>query len=183
MVFQQFGSDVLLEILANGLETKNEDVREQVGYLVLLLFTYMDTTNSDIEQAICVLANLANGPTHTGAIMSNARILVLLASTLHNARVEIRRPAISCVFELVRTHHRYRELHTAGIVSKLRHIYESTGGGAGPGGGGGGGNVSPTRRYSSSAHLGFENDEVREKVRRALMYIEHGYEPDTVEEV
>lgn len=48
MVFQQFGSDVLLEILENGLETKNEDVREQVGYLVLLLFTYMDTTNSDI---------------------------------------------------------------------------------------------------------------------------------------
>ena len=98
-----------------------------------------------------------------------------LRSCLVDAKVEVRRPAAACIFELVRGNpgpHARKELHDSGIDSTLRHICENYGY---PGGGGGGG--SPIARVGSGFQMGMEDDkEVKEKAREALHLLDHGSE-------
>ena len=74
----------------------------------------------------------------------------------------MRRPAVACVRELVRTNpHCYRELHDAGIDTTLRHMCDYGGGLVA---------ASPT---GSAFTMGVEEDsEVREKAREALRWLE-----------
>ncbi|OCH93874.1 ARM repeat-containing protein [Obba rivulosa] len=150
LIFQEMGKDVLLNCLARAMESDHDDV---------------------LLQAVCVLANIANSLSHQGAILSSARILENLRSCLFDAKVEVRRPAVSCVLELVRANPRsHKELHDAGIDSTLRHICEYSGGGI---------SVSPTRRFLAGAHMGLEDDwEVKEKAKEALHWLERNAEVD-----
>ena len=120
-----------------------------------------------------VLANVANHSMYQRSILADARLLSRLRSCLVDAKVEIRRPAVSCVLELVRANPRsHRALHDAGVDSTLRHMCEHAHGGAHHGhhGGGGGVGASPTGlRPAGGRAMGAEDDpEVREKARQAL---------------
>ncbi|OBZ65761.1 Acetolactate synthase, mitochondrial [Grifola frondosa] len=145
MLFQELGSDVLLGFLAVAMESENEDV---------------------LHQAVCVLANLANSPPHQSSILSHSRILRSLRLCLVDAKVDVRRPAVSCVLELVRKNPgSYKQLHEAGIDSTLRHMCEYNGGASL--------SLSPTRRPSGGLQMGVEDDqEVKEKAREALRWLE-----------
>ncbi|KAL6300508.1 ARM repeat-containing protein [Sparassis latifolia] len=147
MVFNQLGTEVLLGFLSIAMDSQNEDI---------------------VHQAVCVLANLANSPLHQNSILAHSRILGSLKSCLVDAKVEIRRPAIACVLELVRANpHSHQALHEAGIDSTLRHMCEYNGGMGG----------SPTRRFSIGLQMGAEDDwEVKEKARDALHWLEHNVE-------
>lgn len=138
-----------------------------------------------------MLANLANSSTHHPSIISHPRILASLRSCLVDTKVEIRRPAASCVLELVRSNPRaHREIREAGIESTLRNMCDFGGSGLGgviSGGGGmmmsrslsGGSNVSVTGSVTGRPfHMGAEDDrEVKEKVRDALHWLHrHGHE-------
>lgn len=81
-----------------------------------------------------------------------------------DAKVEIRRPAVSCVLELARQNPRsFRELHEAGIDATLRHMLEHTSHVA----------SSPTLRFAAGRQMGAEDDmEVQEKARQALHWLE-----------
>jgi hypothetical protein len=84
-------------------------------------------------------------------------MLASLCSCLADSRMEIYRPALSCVVELTRTTKR-KELVDAGIASTLRRICEWTGG------------------LVLGDHLPLAEDEreVVEKARRALDWLEQG---------
>lgn len=116
------------------------------------------------------MANIANSPAHQRSILSNPRILHRLRECLVDAKVEIRRPAVSCVLELVRHNPRsHRELHEAGIDSTLRHMCEHTSHVS----------ASPTLRLAGGRHMGAEDDlEVQEKARQALHWWEHNLDMD-----
>lgn len=109
-----------------------------------------------------VLANIANSPAHQLSILSHPRILKRLRDCLVDAKVQIRRPAVSCVLELARQNPRsYRELHEAGIDTTLRHMLEHTSHVA----------TSPTLRFGRQ--MGAEDDmEVQDKARQALHWLE-----------
>ncbi|KZT09593.1 ARM repeat-containing protein [Laetiporus sulphureus 93-53] len=147
MVFDELGSDVLLSFLAIAMESDNEDV---------------------LHQAVCVLANLANSSPHQNSILSHSRILAALKQCLVDAKVEVRRPAVACVLELAKINPRsHKQLHDAGIDSTLRHLCEYSGAVSG----------SPTRRYMHAVDLQMSmEDEVREKAREALHWLEHNVE-------
>lgn len=83
--------------------------------------------------------------------------------------MEVRRPAVACVRELVRTNpSSYHELHAVGIDSTLRHMCEYNNPMLA---------TSPTIRYSMGLQMGAEDDsEVKEKAREALQYMELGGE-------
>lgn len=89
------------------------------------------------------------------------RILPSLRHCLIDAKVEVRRPAASCILELVRANPQHRELHEAGIDTTLRHICDHNFSG------------SPTARLSLGFQMGAEEDrEVKEKCREALHWME-----------
>ena len=83
--------------------------------------------------------------------------------------MEVRRPAVVCVFELVRTNPScYHELHAVGIDSTLRHMCEYSNPMLAS---------SPTARHGMGLHMGIEDDrEVKNKAREALLYMEMGGE-------
>ena len=97
--------------------------------------------------------------------MSNPRILNRLRECLVDAKAEIRRPAVSCVLELVRQNPRsHRELREAGIDSTLRHMCEHSSHIS----------ASPTTFRLGGRHMGAEDDkEVQDKARQALHWLEH----------
>ncbi|PIL24324.1 hypothetical protein GSI_14077 [Ganoderma sinense ZZ0214-1] len=150
-VFSEMGgSEAMLGSLAVAMESDDEDV---------------------VLQAVFVLANVANSPAHQRSILSHPRILHRLRECLVDAKVEIRRPAVSCVLELVRQNPRsHRELHEAGIDSTLRHMCEHTSHVS----------ASPTLRVAAGRQaMGAEDDlEVQEKARQALHWLEHSLDMD-----
>ncbi|KAI0672837.1 ARM repeat-containing protein [Trametes maxima] len=139
------GGEDLLGNLAKAMESENEDV---------------------VLQAMFVLANVANSPARQKSILSHPRILGKLRDCLVDAKVEIRRPAVSCVAELARQNPlSHRELHEAGIDATLRHMLEYTAHVS----------ASPTLRFGVGRPMGIEDDlEVQDKARQALHCIEHG---------
>ncbi|CAL1705500.1 unnamed protein product [Somion occarium] len=144
MVFVEMGEQVLLGSLSIALESENENV---------------------VCQAVCVLGNLANSMARQDSILTHPRILSALRNCLVDAKVEVRRPAASCILELVRANPHSRELYEAGIDSTLRHICEHSSGLSG----------SPTTRLAIGFQMGAEDDrEVKEKCREALQWLEHG---------
>ncbi|KAI0807797.1 ARM repeat-containing protein [Fomes fomentarius] len=139
------GSDALLGFLSVAMESEAEDI---------------------VLQAVFVLANVANSPAHQRSILSNQRILSRLRECLVDAKVEIRRPAVSCVLELVRQNPRcHQKLHEAGIDSTLRHMVEHTSHVS----------ASPTTlRLAGGRQMGAEDDmEVQSKAKDALRWLEH----------
>ena len=95
------------------------------------------------------------------------RLLEALKQCLTDSKVEVRRPAVACILELVKANPRsHKALHDVGIDSTLRHISDYAGGGMAR---------SPVARYAAGLHLSME-DEVREKAREALHWLEHGAE-------
>ncbi|KAM5532328.1 hypothetical protein V8D89_014007 [Ganoderma adspersum] len=151
LVFSEIGgSDAMLGSLAVAMESDDDEV---------------------VLQAVFVLANVANSPAHQRSILSHPRILHRLRECLADAKVEIRRPAVSCVLELVRQNPRsHRELHEAGIDSTLRHMCEHTSHVS----------ASPTVRIAAGRQImGAEDDlEVQEKARQALHWLEHSLDMD-----
>ncbi|KAI0333622.1 ARM repeat-containing protein [Cubamyces sp. BRFM 1775] len=144
LLFAEMGdSEMLLDSLAKCMEAENEDV---------------------VLQAVFVLANVANSVAHQTSILSHPKILGRLRDCLVDAKVEIRRPAVSCVLELARQNPRsFRELHEAGIDATLRHMLEHTSHVA----------SSPTLRFAAGRQMGAEDDmEVQEKARQALHWLE-----------
>ncbi|KAI0797444.1 armadillo-type protein [Abortiporus biennis] len=109
MLFHEIGSETLMNALSTALEIDNDDV---------------------LLQAVCVLGNISNSITHQAAILSHPSILLSLRSCLVDSKVEIRRPAASCVLELIRTNPKcFKEIHEAGIDTTLRGMcdYHSVG--------------------------------------------------------
>ena len=79
--------------------------------------------------------------------------------------MEVRRPAASCILELVRTNPHHRELHEAGIDTTLRHICDHNPLSSSP----------TTRMITMGYQMGMEEDrEVKEKCREALHWLEIG---------
>lgn len=116
-----------------------------------------------------LLGNLANSPIHSHEILASSRILHSLRLCLVDAKVDVRRPAVTCVLELIRANPgSHQELHDAGIDSTLRHMCDY------------GGVLlasSPTSRFAHP--LGVEDDrEVKEKARTALTRLQHGFDAD-----
>ncbi|KAH9930763.1 ARM repeat-containing protein [Fomitopsis serialis] len=145
LLFHELGCDVL-GLVAMGMQSENDDV---------------------LHQAICVLANIANSPTRQDNILSNVRLLEALKQCLTDSKVEVRRPAVGCILELVKANPRsHKALHDVGIDSTLRHIGDYAGSAM---------SMSPIVRYSAGLNLSME-DEVREKAREALHWLEHGAE-------
>ncbi|PCH37902.1 ARM repeat-containing protein [Wolfiporia cocos MD-104 SS10] len=142
MVFDKLGVNMLLDLVACAMYSDH--------YLV-------------VHQAVCALANLANSIAHQDSILTHPRILSSLKDCLVDARADVRRPAVSCVYELVRVNpgsHKF--LHDAGIDTTLRHICEYSGPVS----------SSPTKRFGSGPYTLTEED-VREKAREALHILEY----------
>ncbi|KAH9852704.1 ARM repeat-containing protein [Lenzites betulinus] len=138
------GTGELLGILAQAMESDNEDVVLQVS----------PCSESPLKCIpSCILRN----------ILAHSRILGRMRDCLVDAKVEIRRPAVSCVLELARQNPRsFRELHDAGIDATLRHMLEHTHVSA-----------SPTLRFAAGRQMGAEDDlEVQDKARQALHWLE-----------
>ncbi|OJT08728.1 Armadillo repeat-containing protein 8, partial [Trametes pubescens] len=157
----------ILRHIADGVEDVDFLFAEMGGSEELLgnLSAAMESENEDVvQQAVFVLANVANSPAHQKNILSHPRILGRLRDCIVDAKVEIRRPAVSCVLELARQNPRsYRELHEAGIDATLRHMLEHTAHVS----------ASPTLRFAAGRQMGAEDDmEVQDKARQALHWLE-----------
>lgn len=109
------------------------------------------------------MGNLVNSVKHQPEILAHPRILLSLRQCLIDAKVDVRRPAISCVRELIRANpHSFRELHEAGIDATLRHMCDY------------GGGLIASSPTTSALSMGVEDDsEVREIARDALRWLEH----------
>lgn len=86
---------------------------------------------------------------------------------MSDAKVEVRLPAVNCVFQLIRNNpKRIREFHESGIVSTLRHISDRIGAvSLSPGGVG---------RLHGHHHHGVDDDkEISERARLAVDWLEH----------
>jgi hypothetical protein len=106
------------------------------------------------------MANLANGEqSHQELIIKHPRILSSLRSCMSDAKVEVRRPAVSCVLQLIRVSSEHRqELQDAGIISTLRHMCDWSGGVS----------LSPGGRMSGHHHVIEDDKEVIDLARQAL---------------
>lgn len=144
LVFRELGADVLLSSLTTGLESPHEEVVLQAAY---------------------VMANLANGyESHQGLIISHPQILSSLRSCMADAKVEVRRPAVSCVLQLIRANlHRRQEFHDTGIISTLRHMCDWSGGVS----------LSPGGRMVGH-HVVEDDKEVIDLARQAVEWLDHG---------
>jgi armadillo repeat-containing protein 8 len=152
-VFQLIGPDVLLDALSAALDGDSDDVTAQAANL---------------------LANLSNGfPERVGHILAHTRIMNTLRLCLVDVRVEVRRPAVSCVAQLIkslREGRRIRELKELGLESTLRHLCEGPGLEL----------ASPRSPRAGVPVMGVETDrEVRDKAREALFYLEHDMSDET----
>jgi armadillo repeat-containing protein 8 len=107
-----------------------------------------------------------NSMAHQHEILAHPRILFSLRKCLVDAKVDVRRPAVSCVRELIRVNpHSYKELHEVGIDATLRHMCDY------------GGGLIASSPTTSSLSMGVEEDsEVREKAREALRWLERSGE-------
>ena len=115
-------------------------------------------------QAVYLTGNLSNSAAHSREILSHAKILQSLRVCLSDAKVDVRRPAVVCICELIRANPRsYKEFRDSGIESTLRHICDY---------GGGFMSSSPTStrfHHHHSHHIGIEDDrEVKSKAKEAL---------------
>jgi hypothetical protein len=111
------------------------------------------------------MANLANGDEdHQDLIISHPQILSTLRSCMSDAKVEVRRPAVSCILQLIRADpQRRQEFHDTGIISTLRHISDWSGGVS----------LSPGGRMGG--HRVIEDDmEVIAIAREAVDLLDHG---------
>jgi len=145
LIFQEVGADILLRSITLALESPHEEV---------------------VSSAACVMANLANGyDNHRDLIISNPQILKALRSCMSEAKVEARRPAVSCILSLIRANPQHRqEFQDTGIISTLRHICDWNGGVS----------ISPGGRMLGH-HLIVEDDkEVIDLAREALDRLDHG---------
>ncbi|KAF8163814.1 armadillo-type protein [Crassisporium funariophilum] len=123
-----------------------------------------------VLQAAYVLANLSNG-THEqqDMILSYPRLLSALQTCLAS-KAEARRPAVSCILELVRGNPRRRkEMMEAGIVGTLKRLCEC----------GSMHHYAPHSHHAyghgHGAHLGLDEDrDVVQRARVALDWLEHG---------
>jgi armadillo repeat-containing protein 8 len=70
------------------------------------------------------MANLANGyDSHQDLIMSYPHLLGSLRTCMSDTIVDIRRPAVSCILQLIRANPRRRqEFQEIGIISTLRYV-------------------------------------------------------------
>ncbi|KAI0683713.1 armadillo-type protein [Cytidiella melzeri] len=143
MIFDELGSDYLLSSLNLALDSDNEDV---------------------VRQAVYLAGNLSNSTVHSHDILANTGILQSLRLCLVDAKVDVRRPAVTCVLQLIKANPGcQKELHESGIDSTLRHMCDYGGGFLG---------ASPTTTRFHH-HLGVEDDrEVKEKAREALERIQ-----------
>ncbi|KAL0946370.1 hypothetical protein HGRIS_012601 [Hohenbuehelia grisea] len=101
-------------------------------------FSSADPAMEDvIHQAICVLGNLLNvSDSYQKLIITHPSILRSLRACLGHTKPEIRRPAVSCLLELVRASPESRkEIIDAGIPASLKHICEWSAGVVGSPGG------------------------------------------------
>lgn len=161
MVFEHLGSARLLGALSDALESPNDGVVRQVSTTPAFAFSH----SHSLPQAAYVLGNLANSATHQREIISHPRILSSLRHCLVDRRVEVRRPAVACVRELIRVNpHIHKELHDTGIDMTLKHMCDY-----------GGGLLASSPTSAFSHQMGVEEDkEVRENAREALRWLEHG---------
>jgi hypothetical protein len=137
LIFQQLGTNELFNSLTSGLESSHEEV---------------------VLQAAFAMANLANGDTSQQTlIIRNPRILSSLRSCMSDAKVQVRRPAVSCILQLI--HSEYRdELQDAGIITTLRHICDLSGVVS----------LSPGGRMSGHHHVIEDDKEVIDLARQAV---------------
>lgn len=114
------------------------------------------------------MANLANGDeTHQDLIISHPKILGCLRTCMADSKVEVRRPAVSCILNLIRTGPpRRQEFHDTGIISTLRHMCDWSGGVS----------LSPGGRMSGSHHVIEDDKEVINLARQAVDWLDHGGE-------
>lgn len=127
----------------------------------------MGTSTDNGSQAAYALANLANGTTkHQEFIISHPQILHSLRTCMSEAKVDVRRPVVSCVLHLIRGNpHRRREFHDAKISSTLRHMCDWSGGVG----------LSPGGRGHGTGHLVVEDDKVViDLAREAVDWLDHG---------
>ena len=107
-LFNELGTESLLNLIAPALETDNGDV---------------------LLQATCLLANLANGSSQRQlGITSDRRIMASVRSCLVDSSVDVRRPAASCVLQLAKNPRCQKVLRDAGFDSTLRHMCDFGGG-------------------------------------------------------
>jgi len=118
------------------------------------------------SQAAQVMANLANGyENHQDLIISNPQILKALRSCMSEAKVEARRPAVSCILYLIRANpQRRQEFQDTGIISTLRHMCDWSGGVS----------ISPGGRMLGHHHFIEDDKEVIDLAREALDRLDHG---------
>ncbi|KAF8658905.1 hypothetical protein AX16_001949 [Volvariella volvacea WC 439] len=116
LLFKEIGADDLLGLVTSAMESTDERV---------------------VLQAVHALANLANGiEEHKTCILTNAELLKALRTCIAESRSDIRRPAVSCVYELTRSKRR-KEIIDAGFIPTLKKVAEYSGAGISPGGAGG----------------------------------------------
>ncbi|TFY75860.1 hypothetical protein EWM64_g8156 [Hericium alpestre] len=114
IVFDELGSERLLDLLCSAMESKSGDVVLQAAY---------------------ALSNLANGRRqHQEQILAHGQILRTLRSCLVDAPMDVRHAAVTCVLQLAEVNDwKQQELRDAGLDSTLRHICEYGGGPISPG--------------------------------------------------
>jgi hypothetical protein len=113
------------------------------------------------------MANLANGyENHQDTIISHPHLLSSLHTCMSDAKADIRRPAVSCVLQLIRGNlTRRQEFQDAGIISTLKHLSNW----------GGGASVSPSVRTSSHHHVVEDDKQVMDLARQALDWLERSF--------
>jgi armadillo repeat-containing protein 8 len=111
------------------------------------------------------MANLANGhEDHRDLITSHPQILRSLRYCMSDSKVEVRRPAVSCILQLIRANPlRRQEFQDTGIISTLRHMCDWSGGAS----------LSPGGRIGGHHHV-VEDDEVISIARQAVVWLDHG---------
>lgn len=113
-----------------------------------------------------MVANLANGyEDYQDLIISNPQILKALRCCMSEAKVEARRPAVSCILSLIRANpQRRQEFQDTGIISTLRHMCDWNGGVS----------ISPGGRMLGHHHVVEDDKEVINFAREALDRLDHG---------
>jgi hypothetical protein len=107
-LFNELGSETLLNSIAPALETENTEI---------------------LLQATFLLANLANGSSQRQvSIASDRRIMASLRTCLVESDVDVRRPAAWCVLQLAKNSSCQKMLRDEGFDSTLRQMCDFGGG-------------------------------------------------------
>lgn len=89
---------------------------------------------------------------------------------MSDAKVEVRRPAVSCVSALICANPKRRqEFQEAGIISTLRHMCDWSGGVS----------LSPGGRMSGHHHVIEDDKEVIGRARQAVEWLDHWHGADS----